>query len=388
MNEQRPVPRTSLGRRLLYVLLGLFVWVTIGFARSYLAMGVQREERLLPSAASSHAEDGPRLEMARRFAPVIFHAFHPTYGRQDVPAPFDFDGNMRGDDNWESFVAYELIPTVYYSVVETKTHAFLTYHIFHPRDWSKVDLGLHLTHENDGENLQVVVDKRSGLPTLLYAQAHYRGVIYADQDAGASPADEPIYGPLTRVNAEGRLDPEGEHAAVYVEWGGHGIYGLPDHRSPVRFDGEGAPRFEGHGWILRPAEDGEAVREPSLEETAPVPYLLEPLKEATWSALRSRELLGSGGLLDGAVTWEGIGSSIEVPRYYEGDRFSGPFGPDRGISPFAVDFDFQEGFLGSLLFDPAARWAQAIELPSDWSRAYLHHDYLPQAIAEAEQAGD
>ena len=121
-----------------------------------------------------------RVELAKLYAPWIYHAVHPTKGRQDLPTRIDFDGNLRGADNWESFPFYELPPTVYYAVVETETHWFLTYHLFHPRDWEHVRLGLHRTHENDGENLQVVVDKRSEHVVLLFTQAHFAGGVYAN----------------------------------------------------------------------------------------------------------------------------------------------------------------------------------------------------------------
>ena len=94
--------------------------------------------------AGGQAKD-EHLELARTYAPWIFHAVHPTKGRQDFLAPIDFDGDLNGENNWESFPHYELIPTVYYACVESATHRFLTYHLFHPRDWTSFDIGLHLS---------------------------------------------------------------------------------------------------------------------------------------------------------------------------------------------------------------------------------------------------
>ena len=42
-----------------------------------------------------------------------------TDGRQDVPTRVDFDGNLRGDDNWESLPRFALPPTVYYAAFHT-----------------------------------------------------------------------------------------------------------------------------------------------------------------------------------------------------------------------------------------------------------------------------
>ena len=112
------------------------------------------------------------LEVARRYAPIVLQETHPRRGREDLPSNFDFDGDLVGRNNWEAFDRFCLVPTVYYALLETETHLFLTYHLFHARDWAPIPLGLQDTHENDGENLQVVVEKASGLPVLLYAQAH------------------------------------------------------------------------------------------------------------------------------------------------------------------------------------------------------------------------
>ena len=114
---------------------------------------------------------------------------------------------------------------------------------------------------NAFENLQVVVQKDTERVVLLYTQAHYRGEIYSHPDAGVAPRAKKIRGPLTLLDDGGRPDERGRHAAVFVEWGGHGIYGIPDRRSPVVIDGNGEARFEGSGWVLRPAAPGEEVRE-------------------------------------------------------------------------------------------------------------------------------
>ena len=64
-----------------------------------------------------------------------------------------------------------------------------------------------------------------------------------------------------------------------------------------------------------------------------------------------------------------------MPRFYEADRFSGPLGPDKGISPFAVDYDFGEGEVGALLFDPAWRYAETLRIEGEWSREYVDYPF-------------
>ncbi len=310
------------------------------------------------------------LELARAYAPWIYKEIHPTRGRQDLPAPVDFDGDLDGENAWEHFPEFELPPTVYYAVLATETHWFLTYHLFHPRDWTAFDVGLHLTHENDGENLQVVVERASDAVVMLFTQAHYGGGVYVPEGSSIASAAEEIRGPLLLVDAEGRPDADGRHAAVFVERGGHGIYGALDRRSGVTVAGDGRAVFATSGRAFRPAAAGEAVREPELAGAEPVPYRLESTTARLWPLLRSGALVGEGRLLDGAVPYADARVSVGVPRYYEANRFSGPFGPDRGISPFAVDFGFDPPHLGALFFDPARRYAECLAVPEPWSLEY------------------
>jgi len=333
-----------------------------------------RLDPLLPSAHTPVVDE--HLELARRYAPFLYKEFHPRLGRQDVPAPVDFDGNLAGDDNWAACARYELLPTVYYAVLETRSHLFLTYHLFHPRDWTRFDLGVHLTHENDGENLQVVVDKASESVVLLFTQAHYRGGVYAPAlpgpgASGFGDGAERLRGPFQLVGEGGVPAPDGRHAAAFVESGGHGIYGTLDRHARVELRADGSAEFARAGWILRPARAGEDVREPELVDGAVVPYRLESTTAKLWPLLASGALVGEGRLLDGALPYADARVELGVPRYYEADRFSGPFGPDRGISPFAVDFRFGAGEVGALFFAPAERYAEVLAVPAGWSTEYV-----------------
>ncbi len=318
------------------------------------------------------------LELARAFAPWILHAVHPRRGRQDIPAAVDFDGDQDGENDWEHLPRFELVPTVYYACLASETHWFLTYHVHHPRDWSLFEVGLHLTHEGDGENLQVVVDRATGSVVLLFAQAHYRGRAYAAPGSGFAARTERLAGGLLLVDDEGRVAPDGRHAVVYVQSGGHGIYGALDRCAPVATE-DGRLRAAGNGIALRPARAGEEVGEPTLQElagfAAEAPYRLESTTRRLWPLLRDGTLVGEGRLLDGTVPYADERVSVELPRYYEADRFSGPFGPDRGISPFAVDFDFEAPTLGSLFFDPARRWAEVLHVPTPWSLEWIDYPF-------------
>lgn len=61
-------------------------------------------------------------------------------------------------DNWDNLNRYRLRARGYYSVVETRTHWFILYAFYHPRDWDK---GFEGEHENDLEGALAIVRKGS-----------------------------------------------------------------------------------------------------------------------------------------------------------------------------------------------------------------------------------
>lgn len=333
--------------------------------------GVLRREPLARRSGAPLVDED--LALARAYAPWVCHELDPRGGRQDLPAPLDFDGDLDGTDNWEHFPECELVPTLSYARVETRTHRFLTYHVFHPRDWARLDLGLHMTHEGDGENLQVVVEKASGRVVLLFTQAHYRGAVHARPGTFAGRARR---ADLLLVDDEGRPADDGRHAVVFVESQGHAIRGALDPSARVTLDLGGRTRFERAGIVLRPALPDEAVAEPPPGESGPWPYLLDSTAARLGPGLAAGALCGPGRPLAGAVPYADARVALALPRYHAGDRFSGPLGPSRGISPFAVDFGWRTGTLGALFFDPAHRYAEVLDVPSEWSL-----DYLPDAFA-------
>lgn len=75
-------------------------------------------------------------EIAARFAPIFYQALGDK-PRSDYITNFDFDGDWRGDNNWEHTddTNFPLRAYIYYSVSETQTHFFIHYAVFHPRDY-------------------------------------------------------------------------------------------------------------------------------------------------------------------------------------------------------------------------------------------------------------
>jgi hypothetical protein len=289
------------------------------------------------------------LDVARRYAPVLYHETATNGWRQDIPGNIDFDGDLQGNNNWENFSKFRLTPTVYYTVVESETHYFIAYHVFHPRDWSWIRLGVQDIHENDGENLQVVVRKEDGRVKLLFTQAHFKGRIHRE---------------FVTIDDSGAVSESGTHVAVYVESCGHGIYNAHGKLDVGTWKS---------GLVMRCARAGEIPAEPD-DRAQTVLYRLESTVEKLWKNIDA--LYGDGRLFDQSTEFLFDGKRYLIPMYYDGDLYSGPLGNDRGMSPFALDVDYCAPKLGSFFVDPAGRYAELLKLDEGWSRKYVRNSII------------
>lgn len=190
--------------------------------------------------SQSTGERSADREVATRFAPIFYQALGDK-PRSDYLTNFDFDGDWRGDNNWEHVddKKFPLKAYVYYSVSETASHFFIHYAVFHPRDYKGgetrgrilseliregIKSGTNsdptglleeagVAHENDMEGCLIVVAKTgdglSGAVVLLETLHHNQFSRYV-------PGDQAPKG-------FGLLRFEGAHALLYVEPRGHGI---------------------------------------------------------------------------------------------------------------------------------------------------------------------
>lgn len=335
------------------VVLGLFAALLLVHAAFVIAAPPMRPLTIEPlSADRADAPVDDMLWLARAFGPWLIHESDPELGRQDIPAAMDFDGDRDARDNWEDFPSHALLPTVYYTVVETETHYFLSYHVYHPRDWTRLALGIQDTHEGDGENVQVVVSKATMEIVVLTTQAHYKMWSYAPFPGPIRGADETLRGTFEVIEG---------HPVVLVESGGHGIYGGSDPRAWNRLS-----RVRDDLVQYKPAAEGENVTEPPVQTNATIPYRLVSLPAFLSNSTEHPTLFAS------PVDFEGHA----MPRYHAGDRYSGPLGNSRGISPFALGYGWSRGEVGSLFWDPAARYQRALEIDGEWSTEYVGHPFV------------
>lgn len=328
----------------------------------------------------------PLTQIVEQYAPFIYAATDKSGGRQDIISNVDFDGDLVGNNNWENFDRFELKPTVYYAILETETHYFVSYHLFHPRDWNHFSFWLNDTHENDGENFQVVVRKSDSRVVLLWTQAHYSSSVHTSPGSGIESGATSVNGEFQIVDSNGVLNNKGTHACVFVESQGHGIYGTLGSDSEVRVNSDGSYSFKGgSGLLFRHVQASEEVSEPLNTNSGEAAYQLDSTTMKLWPLLRDESLAGDGKLLDGSYRYQDDLVDVNaVPRFYDANRFSGPFGSDRGISPFALDFSFDRGTLGALFFNPAKRYAERLMITGPWSREYVNYPFGRSAVSETD----
>ena len=156
-------------------------------------------------------------------APIHFQDTHSAKPTGDYLAPFDYDGNFVADDNWDHFWDFqrELKGAVYYSVVETCTHWYVTYTMFHPEDW---DTSWESEHENDSEGVLAIIrkDELYGRLQALITVYHNDFYSYSAWDSGLGDGEEDIDGTITFGDIGGFLHPLTSQQAK-----GHGIRAFP-----------------------------------------------------------------------------------------------------------------------------------------------------------------
>jgi hypothetical protein len=112
-----------------------------------------------PSGAGGAAEEASAL--MRYWAPAfVQHVAHGAAGR-DHPTRVDFDGDWDTSNNWDNQPRWssKMTAAVYGSAVLSREYAFLTYTLYYPRDWFRPICLPWLCHDNDLENVLLVVKR-------------------------------------------------------------------------------------------------------------------------------------------------------------------------------------------------------------------------------------
>ncbi|MFN0084095.1 MAG: hypothetical protein ACKVX9_01795 [Blastocatellia bacterium] len=370
----------------------------------------------VPAAAASKerprlpAADGPvaarellNRRIAARFAPIFYQGLgdHP---RGDYIVKFDFDGDWRGDNNWENLNNFSLPlrAYVYFSVTETATHYLVHYAVFHPRDYKKevdeaatasgmletlIFEGLRrigkdptgglanqiaLAHENDLEGCLVVAEKIGSDPAkaevrFVETLAHNRFLRYC--------AGKPRPGRCETIQMED------QHPLVFIEPKGHGQLG---------YTGDPAQLKGSEGGVLVYSYTGKADNQ-DLVTSKSIGYDLLPIYDTLWARAQQvnekgeNETYGEGfDFKTRAVLRAASEKDATAPRRMEqklgliGSTFRGEVGfKNKARSPWGwFDSSEPDRPQGEWFFDPASVIASHFSLGPEFSAAYVYHPYF------------
>lgn len=281
--------------------------------------------------------------LAQRWAPVHHQDTDSSDYDADYLSSVDYDGDWTGRNNWDhqDDDLSQLTGAAYYSVVETRTHWFVAYSFFHPRDWEDFPDPFNLfTHENDMEGALLVVRRAGGEFGTLEAMvtvAHTDFYSYTPADSPFTDGDQNIDGTIPMQSVDGV-----SHPATRQEAKGHGMYA---------WDSQGYPG--GDGVTYYPRGSGEV---PASGNDSDVSY-------------RLIDTFALGGL------WAHRG---DPATFASPGTFSGDNGKDNAANSAWGWDDSNDGSAlqrGLLATDPALLVDVYFNGTGDFSRDYIRNNY-------------
>jgi Zn-dependent protease with chaperone function len=330
-------------------------------------------------------------EIAARFAPILHQALGPA-PRFDYITNFDFDGDWRGDNNWNNAgdLRMPLKAHVYFAVFETRTHFLIHYAVFHPRDYKggekrgallseamRLGVGLGgqydptgraneavMAHENDLEGALIVAEKHGPNPaeaqlTLVETLAHNNYLKYVPD--GSTLAGDKI---LT----------EGVRPRLFIESKGHGIEAWRDDPLQQKQAEKGFLVYS----FKSSAEDPDQVSNGSAG------YDLLPTLDTFWLHARSgkNETCGEQhdyGILTARISGDGAEDRERHVRLgIRGSALNGVVGAANMSRPPWGWFDGQDRGrpLGEWFLQPAETIRRRWNLPESFSTTYVYHPFI------------
>ncbi len=369
------------------------MWSIFLIASSFIigAFGeVARESGSLSLTSAQSNRTNADREVAAAFAPIFYQALGDK-PRSDYITNFDFDGDWRGDNNWNHAddKRFLLKAYVYYSVAETASHFFIHYAVFHPRDYKGGDrkgailseliregakrggkydpTGLAeettLAHENDLEGCLVVVEKNGREPEkgrTVYVETLHHNTFSSY---------------VTGESSNNVVSLEGQRPLLYIEPKGHGIEALDRDGKKIAKKQFLIYKFTGR------AEDPAQAKDV-------VGYELIPIQATLWAKAQMRKGIEVGSDLTnstygvsqeyGTITIELLASEGRVvQRKFQlgtvGSAFLGKVGGHNMARPPWAWFDRKDRNqpLGQWFFDPARAAKRSFKLNDSFSTAYI-----------------
>ncbi|WP_380705347.1 NPP1 family protein [Salinithrix halophila] len=282
-------------------------------------------------------------QLANRWAPVHYQDTDSSDYDADYLSAVNFDGDWDTKNNWEhqDDDQKRLQGNVYYSVSETKTHWFVLYGFYHPRDWvdwwwNPLELD---THENDMEGALMVIRKNE----TAYGKLEGMVTVFHNDFYAYKTSDSPLRDGKETIDGTIRFKKVGEsdRPTTFQEAKGHGLkaWGGGD------FPG-------GDGVIYYPGDKSEV---PEHGKDRDVKYRLIDVfaKDGLWAHRKDSKTFASWG------------------------SFRGDNGKDNAAhAPWKWD-DWNDGEVkaGEMATDPAHLVDEYFDGLGDFSKTYLHNPY-------------
>jgi hypothetical protein len=310
---------------------------------------------VLPAPAVAATD---RAALALRWAPIHHQdvdatGAHALGGRADHITAVDFDGDRDGRNNWDRAGASGAAH-VYYSVVETSSHWYVTYFFFHPRDWADHPF-FETEHENDGEGVLFAIERDGSAYGVLRSAvtvAHGDFFSYAPAGSTWTGGRESVDGTLRFGSSphDAFL-----HPVTAQEAQGHGLKAYPQYR------------INGDGIVYHPSTVAET---PAGPDDRDVRYELVDIfaDDGLWAHRNDTALFAGLG------TFAGDDS---------GDCGRGTFacGVDSANAPWGWDDGDDLPARGEIASDPAKLMTEYFAIPGGVARTYEFNPYRGAAAA-------
>jgi hypothetical protein len=334
-------------------------------------------------------------QIAGQFAPVLYQGLGND-PRADYITNFDFDGDWKGDNNWNNLDdrSYPLRAYVYYSVSETPTHYFVHYTFFHPRDY-KGDLAksqllelliseglkqaggkdptggladdVALSHENDLEGCLVVAEKRG--QDLAKAEVKYVETMAHNNYFRYCPDEG-------RAGICEAIEVRDQRPLLFIEPKGHGALRYNGSRQQLKNSINGVMIYSFTGR----AEDPDRV---DRDKEKSIGYDLIPIYETLWRQAKGGENETYGEAFNYSkrvfLKFQTDGSAKKIEKDFGslGSAFRGAVGfKNKARPPWSwYDDSERERPRGEWFFDPATVIARHFALGREFSSAYIYNPY-------------
>ena len=372
-------------KRAMLIMTSIFILIFLPIGLVWLAIVLGDTSMVKIMSRSQVPEGWNAKKIAASYAPIFLQQTSNSQKHRhwDYLCPIDFDGDWNMKNNAQNLAkaeSKELAATVYYSLMETKTHYIIVYSIFHPLEWSYEENQVRKWYENDMKHLQVVVRKKKksleGKVSLVTIQRREKPESMSEwqmkfyKTASARFADKRQkfeQQPILLANSQGKEDAKGSHPLVVITSGRHQLF------------------------LASKADLGRAVvvyaPSATLKKGQSVPTAAVNVKYAlhdTVASLWDRPQKEKDSIYSVFDRYRDMTIDFaKVPRSFEATTQNNKYKFDTNITPFAFGRYFnrkkQKEYPFSFFFNPAAAYSFTFHAKK-WSLHYLHYPYsnLPE----------